>query len=157
MVDNITYEKIKSDMINFLKEKFVMELATCKDNMPAVAPMVYVIDEDLNFYFVTYTHTLKAQNLVANPQCSFVVWEFLKMSIQASGIASIVEDEVKKAWVVEAFADAATKDPNFWAPIFRIKRGDYVIFKIKPTWMRVLDLTHSTVRQEGSPFTEIKI
>lgn len=157
MVDNIAYEKIKNDMMTFLKEKFVMELATCVDNKPAVAPMIYVTDDDLNFYFVTYTHTLKAENLVTNPHCSFVIWEFLRMSVQASGTASIVEDEAKKAWVVEAFADAATKDPNFWAPIFRIKRGDYVVFTIKPTWMRVLDLTHNTVRQEESPFTEIKV
>lgn len=143
-------------MTDFLKQKFVMELATCVDNKPAVAPVIYVVDEQLNFYFVTYLHTLKAQNLIANPKCSFVVWEFLKMSVQASGIASIVNDEEKKAWVAEAFADAATRDPNFWAPIFRIKRGDYAVFKIEPTWMRVLDLTHNTVRQEESPFTEIK-
>ncbi len=156
-MDTSGHDKIKTSMVLFLKEKFIMDLATCSDNKPAVAPMIYVVDEELNFYFVTYLHTLKTQNLIANPQCSFVVWEFLKMSVQVSGQAEIVEDEIKKAWVVEAFGDAATKDPNFWAPIFRIKRGDYVVFKIKPTWMRVLDLTHSTVRQEESPFTEIKV
>lgn len=156
MVDT-TYDKTKSDMVAFLKEKFVMELATCIDGKPAVAPMIYVTDENLNFYFVTFKDTLKAKNLIANPQCSFVVWEFLKMSVQASGVASVIEDETIKAWVIEAFADAATKDPNFWAPIFRIKRGDYILFKIKPTWIRVLDLTHNTVRQEESPFTEINL
>lgn len=156
-MEEISHEKVKDGMVSFLKEKFIMELATCADNKPAVAPMVYVMDKDLNFYFVTYQHTLKAQNLLKNPQCSFVVWEFLKMSVQVSGSAEVVEDEAQKSWVVDAFGDAATKDPNFWAPIFRIKRGDYVVFKIKPTWMRVLDLTHNTVRQEESPFTEIKI
>jgi len=69
----------------------------------------------------------------------------------------IFVNEKRKEWVIDAFADAATKDSNFWAPIFRIKRGDYCLFKIKPTWMRVLDLAHSTVRQESSPSTEIKI
>jgi len=156
-MDERGYNKVKTDATSFLRENFVMNLATCSDDKPAVAPIVYVIDDDLNFYFVTYRDTLKSHNLIKNPHCSFGVWEFLKMSIQGSGIASIVEDETKKAWVVEAFADAATKDPNFWAPIFRIKRGDYVVFKIKPTWMRVLDLTHNTVRQEETPFTEIKL
>lgn len=151
------YEKIKIDMTAFLKEKFVMELATSVDNKPTVAPMVYAVDDDLNFYFITYTYTLKAENLIVNPHCSFVVWEFLRMSVQASGTASVVEDETKKAWVMESFADAATKDPSFWAPIFRIKQGDYVIFKIKPNWMRVLDLSRNTVRQEEAPFTDIKI
>lgn len=156
-MDNATYEQIKSDTVSFLKQKWVMELATCSDNKPAVTPVIYVIDEGFHFYFITYRNTLKAQNLLANPECSFVVWEFLQMSVQANGLASLVEDEAKKSWVVDAFADAATKDPNFWAPIFRIKGGDYVVFKIQPTWMKVLDLTHGTVRQEESPFTEIKL
>jgi len=156
-MDKVAYEEVKKGMVDFLKEKFVMDLATCLDNKPTVAPVVYVVDGDLNFYFVTYQNTLKAENLLENPQCSFVVWEFLKMSVQGSGVAEVVVDEAKKAWVVDAFADAATRDPNFWAPIFRIKRGDYILFKIKPTWMRVLDLSHSTVRQEETPFTEIKM
>lgn len=149
------YEKTKKDAISFLKENFVMEIATCKDNKPAVSPIIYVMDDEFNFYFVTYRQSFKAQNLINNPRCSFTVWQFLKMCIQADGETSIVEDEAKKEWVVEAFADAATKDPNFWAPIFRIKRGDYCVFKIKPTWMRILDLTHNTVRQEDSPYIEI--
>lgn len=91
------YEKIKIDMTAFLKEKFVMELATSVDNKPTVAPMVYAVDDDLNFYFITYTYTLKAENLIVNPHCSFVVWEFLRMSVQASGTASVVEDETKKS------------------------------------------------------------
>lgn len=156
-MDNTTYEKTKSGMVSFLKENFVMELATCTDNKPAVAPVIYVIDDELNFYFVTYRNSYKAQNLIKNPQCSFTTWQFLQMCVQADGEASIVEDEKKQAWVIEAFADAATKDPNFWDPIFRIKRGDYCVFKIKPTWLRVLDLTHTTVRQENSPYTEIKL
>jgi len=133
-----------------------MDLATSHEDKPAVASAVYVIDEDLNFYFVTYRVSLKAQNLINNPQCSLTVWQFLEMSVQASGTASIVEDEEKKTWVLDGLADAATKDPNFWAPIFRIKGGDYVVFKITPTWMRALDLSQSTVRQQESPFTEVK-
>lgn len=150
-------EKSKEEMVNFLKNNFVMSLATTNNSVPAVAPVVYVVDDELNFYFVTYRITRKAQNLIANPQCSFTVWQFLEMSVQGSGETSIVEDEARKEWVLEAFADAATKDPNFWAPIFRIKRGDYTVFKIKPTWLRVLDLSHNTVRAKESPFTEIKL
>lgn len=154
---NDNYEQIKDAATSFLKENFVMALSTANENGPATAPVIFVTDEDLNFYFVTYRISYKAQNLINNPKCSFAIWQFLKMSVQGAGEASIVEDEAKQAWVMDSFADAATKDPNFWAPIFRIKRGDYCIFKIKPTWLRVLDLTHNTVRQQESPFTEIKL
>lgn len=147
----------KKVTIAFLKEKFVMELATCHDNKPAVAPVIYVIDDELNFYFVTYRDTLKSQNLLNNPHCSFVVWEFLQMSVQVIGIAEVVTDTVTEQWVVNTIADAATKDPNFWAPIFRISRGEYILFKITPTSMKTLDLNRNTVRQEETPFTQIVI
>jgi hypothetical protein len=58
---------------------------------------------------------------------------------------------------MDTFADTATNDPNFWAPIFRIHKGDYIVFRITPTWMRALDLSHNTVRQEETPFSQIPI
>lgn len=156
-MDASSYDQIKADAISFLKENFVMELATASDNKPAVAPVVYLIDEAFNFYFVTYRASRKAQNLIQNPQCSFTIWQFLQKSIQADGTAQVVEDEAKKEWVMDAFADTTTRYTDFWAPIFRIKGGDYCIFKITPTHMSILDLTRSTIRQEESPRTDIKL
>lgn len=157
MLETSPRDITKADVISFLNEHFVMELATAFDNKPTVAPLIYVIDDDLHFYCVTYRSSVKAQNLIKNPQCSLTVWQFLQMCVQVDGVASVVEDEAKKEWVINAFADAATRDPNFWAPIFRIKKGDYCVFQITPTWMRALDLTQNTVRQEASPFIQITL
>ncbi len=95
-IRNESSEKIKESVVAFLKENFVMEIATSRDDKPAVAPVIYVIDDELNFYFVTYRMSFKAQNLIANPQCSFSIWQFLQMSVQADGTANIVENEIKK-------------------------------------------------------------
>jgi nitroimidazol reductase NimA-like FMN-containing flavoprotein (pyridoxamine 5'-phosphate oxidase superfamily) len=149
------YQMVKHDMMAFLKDHFVMELATSYDNQPTCSPVIYVLDDEGCFYFVTYRLSFKAQNLIKNPQCSLAIWEFLKMCVQANGVAAVVEDQNRIEWVMDEFADAATRGPNFWAPIFRIQRGDYCVFKITPTWMRVLDLTHTTVRQADFLFTEI--
>ncbi len=100
---------------------------------------------------------LKSKYLLKNPQISMVVWKFLKMLVQIDGKVEVIKDEAKKGWVVDAFADASTKDPNFWAPIFRIKGDEYIAFKITPNWMRSLDLSHNTVRAKESPFTQIKL
>ncbi len=151
-------QKISKDEVKaFLKLKFVAELATANGDKPTCSPVIYVIDDDLNFYFVTNIDTYKAKNILENPKVSMCVWEFNKMSVQMDGIAEQVENEQKKEWVIEQFGDAATRDPNFWAPIFRIKRSDYVVYKIEPYWMRALDLTHNTVRSEESPYTEIEV
>ena len=145
----------KSTVKTFLQMNFVAELATTDGDKPTCSPVIYVTDEDLNFYFVTNTESYKAQNILKNPNVSMTVWEFTKMSIQMDGVATEVTDEEVKEWVVNAFGDAATKDPNFWAPIFRIKRSDYVVFKITPNWLRALDLSHDTVRSKLTPYTEI--
>jgi nitroimidazol reductase NimA-like FMN-containing flavoprotein (pyridoxamine 5'-phosphate oxidase superfamily) len=145
----------KEEVTSFLKTNFVANISTTDGDKPTCSPIIYVIDDELNFYFVTNTDSFKAKNIVNNPKVSLSVWEFLKMSVQLDGEASEVTEEPKKEWVVEAFGDAATKDPNFWAPIFSIKRSDYVVYKIKPTWLRVLDLSHSTVRAKLTPYTQI--
>ncbi len=150
-----TQHRTKKDVVNFLKSNFVGVLSTANDNKPTCSPVVYVIDDDLNFYFVTNTETYKARNIEKNPKVSIAVWQFLEMSVQMDGIATKVTDDETKEWVIEAFGDAATKDPNFWAPIFRIKRSDYVLFKIQPTWLQVLDLTHDSVRSQETPYTRI--
>lgn len=141
----------------FLKAHYIMALATLADEFPAVAPMIYLVAEDLSIHFVTFRQSFKAQNLLKNPHCSFTVWEFSQMSVQASGLAEEVKDPATIQWAMDAFADKATNDPNFWAPIFRIHKGDYIVFRITPTWMRALDLSHNTVRQEETPFSQIPI
>lgn len=150
---NISKDEAKA----FLKSNFVAEIATTNGDKPTCSPVVYVIDDDLNFYFVTNTETYKAKNIHNNPKVSLSVWEFSKMSVQIDGLATKITDKQQKEWVIEQFGDAATKDPNFWAPIFRIKRSDYVAFKIKPTWVRALDLSHDTVRSKQTPYSEIEV
>jgi nitroimidazol reductase NimA-like FMN-containing flavoprotein (pyridoxamine 5'-phosphate oxidase superfamily) len=147
----------KDEVRAFLKLKFVAELATTNGDKPTCSPVIYIIDDDLNFYFVTNIDTYKAKNILENPKVSLCVWEFNKMSVQMDGVAEQVENEQKKEWVIEQFGDAATRDPNFWAPIFRIKRSDYVVYKVEPTWLRALDLTHDTVRSQETPYTEIEV
>lgn len=154
-MDATTQTITKDEVTSFLKSNFVAVLSTTNDDKPTCSPVVYVIDDDLNFYFVTNTETYKAKNILKNPNVSMAVWQFLQMSVQMDGTATKITDDSTKEWVIEAFGDAATKDPNFWAPIFRIERSDYVVFKIKPTWLRALDLTHDTVRSKQSPYTSI--
>lgn len=150
-----TQEIPREQLVSFLGSNFIAVLSTADDNKPTASPVVYVVDEDLNFYFVTNIDTYKAKNILKNPNVSMCIWEFSNMSVQLDGTATKVEDEAKQEWVIEKFSDAATKDPNFWAPIFRIKRGDYAVFKVKPTWLRALDLSRNTVRSKESPYTEV--
>ena len=147
----------KTKVLDFIKSNTTTEIATVINNKPSVAVVVYVTDKKLNFYFVTHVGTRKAKNLLKNPYISLAIWEHYKMLIQADGKATVVKDKKTKDWVMDGFADIATADPNFWAPIFKMSGSDYIIFKITPKWIRALDLSESTVNHKGSPFTEIKL
>lgn len=150
---NISKEEVKS----FLKNHYLMQIATVDDDQPGVSVLLYTIDEDLNFYFGTHKNSYKIKNLLTNPKTSLVVWEFGQIQVQANGVASPVIDPKDQENILDKLADSATKDPNFWPPLFRIKGDDYIIMKIKPTWMRVLDLKTQTMRQEDSPFIDINL
>jgi nitroimidazol reductase NimA-like FMN-containing flavoprotein (pyridoxamine 5'-phosphate oxidase superfamily) len=147
----------KDDVKKFLNEHYLMQLATTYEDQPGVSVLLYTIDDDLNFYFGTHADSYKIKNLNSNAKVSLVVWEFGKIQVQANGIAEIMESKEEQDKVLDKLADAATKDVNFWPPLFRIKGGEYTVIKIKPNWMRVLDLSNNTVKPEESPFTEITL
>ena len=150
-------EITKQKVLTFLKNHYLMQIATVNENQPGVSVMLYTVDDDLNFYFATHKDSFKIKNLKQNPKISLVVWEFGNIQVQANGIAEEVTESQKQLQILDKLADSATQDENFWPPIFRIKGEDYIIIKIKPNWMRVLDLTTQTIRQEETPFIDIKL
>jgi nitroimidazol reductase NimA-like FMN-containing flavoprotein (pyridoxamine 5'-phosphate oxidase superfamily) len=144
------------DVLEFLQEHFIMELATASAaSRPAASVMLYATDTNLHFYCATHNDSYKAKNMLDNPQVALTVWEHQKMMVQVDGVAEQVREQGKQAEVLDMLADAATHDTSFWPPVFRIKGGDYIVFHIIPTWIRVLDLTQDTMRQEDEPFTTI--
>ena len=149
-------EYTKESAIAFLRKNFIMELATVSgEGQPLCSVLLYAVDDDLNMYFATHDDSQKAKNLMQNPLANFVVWEHDRVMVQADVVAEVVEDEKKKGDILDRLADAATDSHDFWPPVFRIKGGAYVIFKLTPSWMRVLDLSVKTMRQSDPPFTDI--
>lgn len=134
-----------------------MSMASAKDNKPNVAMLLYAIDDDLTLYFFTHKNSRKSQNILSNPQVSAYIWKAQELAVQIDGAAEQVTDEAMQADIMDRLADAATEDDHFWPPIFHIQGGEYIIFKLTPEWLRVLDLEIKTVRSEKQPFTEIKL
>ena len=132
-----------------------MQLATSYKDKPAVAVMLYAVDNNFNIYFATHKDSQKSQNLLKNPNASLSIWEHHSALIQASGVVSVVKDAKEQSKIMDRLADAATEDESFWPPVFRIKGDEYIIFKISLSWARILDLEQDTIRQKDTPFTEL--
>jgi len=141
---------------DFLKSQFIMQLASSsKKNMPQVSIMLYVIDRDLNFYCATHSDSIKAQNMAENKNVSIAVWAHNQFMVQVKGIVETVVDEKKQNKILTALAKAGAKDDNFWPPVFRIKGSSYVLYKIVPAEISVLDLVSRNISESQSPFTKI--
>lgn len=147
----------KSDVENFLKGEFLMQLATVSgDNIPHVSVLMYFVDDDLNFYFATHSDSQKATNLQGNPFVSIVIWKLGEMLVQVSAKAEkIVGDQVD--YVFDKLGQAASHDEHFWPPLLRIKGAEYVVYKLVPQRMSALDLKSDNIRESSQPFSEIKL
>lgn len=154
---SVMARKYTRDAIHkFLSEHFVMEIATANDNKPSVSVVMYDVDDEFAFYFATHSDSYKAQNLKANPLISLAVWEHGKMLVQADGAVAEVTNQKQSEEIMDRLAEKASIDDDFWPPIFRVPGGAYVIFKIKPSWLRALDLESKNIHEKEPPFTELK-
>jgi len=146
---------LKNEVLDFLRSHFIMSIAVAEDNKPTASILLYYIDDDFNFYFTTHIESHKTEKLRKNPLISICVWEHKKMLIQADGEVSEITDPELKLKIIDELGAATLKGDDFWPPLLRIKGEGYVIFKVKPTWLRKLDLQKDTMTQLDSPFSEI--
>ncbi|KXK26031.1 MAG: Pyridoxamine 5'-phosphate oxidase [candidate division WS6 bacterium OLB20] len=145
----------KQDALAFLQSQFIMNIACVYNGLPVSSVLLFHIDDECNFYFATHRDSIKSRALLSNSNVSLSVWEHNKMLIQADGVAAEITDTNKAIEIIDRLAESTAKGASFWPPLFRIKGDSYIVFAIKPTWMRALDLTRDTMTQEDSPFSTI--
>lgn len=152
-------EKIsKTEVIKFLRSVNIMSLAACHGDKPLSTVLLYAVDDNFNFYFATRSETYKAKALAINPKVSLSVWEHKKMLIQVDGQAQQISNLERANQVMEMLADSTARIGDFWPPVVQQKqKGEYVVFKIKPFWLRALDLTNSSIKGDRDNFTEFEL
>lgn len=147
----------KDEALEFMKNNFVMNIAFSKDNKPSASVVIYYIDDNFNIYFTTHSDSYKAKALQENPQISINVWEHKKMMVQLDGQVEEIKEDNSQLEIVDKIFNASKHAPDFWPPILRIKGNEYLIFKIKPTWVRTLDLTFDEEHNTNTVFTNIRV
>lgn len=146
----------KTEVLGFLKSVSIMSVAINYQDKPISSVLLFHVDDDLNFYFVTHQSSYKAKALMTKPLISLSVWAHHKMLVQADGQAEIITDRETAAIALDKIMSAIDNIKGFWPPVLRTGGKDYVVFKITTSWVRVLDLTNDTISAEEMPFTEIK-
>lgn len=149
----------KRNVLKFLKEKDLSVISTVSPTgKPESATVIYFIDDDLNFYFVTRHNTRKFRNLQSNKNVAIVVGVELKpVTVQIEGTAELVSDEKGKSLLMaEIIKRPQIKSLYFGPfleldkdPVFKLdKDGDFAGYKVKINWLRWLSIDPETGREE---------
>jgi len=93
--------------IQFLRSNEICRVATCKNNLPHVTPVSYIVN-DGKFYFATDYNTVKYANLKKNNRISLVVdtvQNNKNIAIVTMGIAKFIHSGKKFENLYDLFYD----------------------------------------------------
>jgi len=140
---------IKSDIKKFLERISVMSIALCLKKRPISSVVLFTVDNDLSFYFITKKNTYKAKAIDENPQMSLCVWKQNDKLIQASGniIELAGDDDFDKYY--KRLQTINKELGNIYWPYLATKGSEAIVYKLLTKWLRVMDLTY---KGSDSPF-----
>lgn len=131
---------------NFLSKIPLAVFGTVSNqNEPHLTTLFYVIDSDLNFYFITRSNTTKVNNIKRGSNVSIVVSDRRSFTtIEAHGIAIQLSGVDKIKIIFKMFTDVYRNQDiiekgklfNWAPPISNVEKGDIVIYEVKPDWIR---------------------
>ena len=142
----------KDDVHHFIRQNKLAILSTVDEQgFPHAAPIYYVTDEVLNFYFMTATQTAKHTNLLNQSRVSItIVNENENETLQIKGEAS--ECPAKITDVLQMLAEKLNQGDAFpdTIPFMSFKKNEKMAIQIVPSEIKMR-------RYEGSHREEISL
>lgn len=138
-------EKIKNQAREFLfKNKLCALSTTAPGNRPEVSTVLYMADDDMNFYFVTRRQTRKFKNLLSNKNVALVIGvELSPFNIQAEGEAEPLEGKDQEIFM-EKFMERPDLQELYFGPFLKVQGTDFAIFRVKTKWLRFMQYDRET-------------
>ncbi|MDO8529952.1 MAG: pyridoxamine 5'-phosphate oxidase family protein [bacterium] len=132
-------EEAKKRIRDFMKENMLTVISTVDvdGNKPESAVIAFAERENFELIFGTSNTTRKYRNLQKNPNVSFVIgWDSNTGTVQYEGVARELSREESPTYSSILIA----KNPR--SEKF-VHKEDQRYFLVKPTWIRILDMTKS--------------
>lgn len=123
-----------------LRAESTLALAACgKNGIPSVAPLFYIVDSDLNLYWLSSPASLHSLNLAANPQASATVYRHTQnwkeiCGLQMRGPVETVAQPEQRAELVKTYCERFALGR---ALRFAIRRS--TLYAFRPHWFRYID------------------
>lgn len=139
---NLSEDKPK--IAKFLAKNQIGMLATADDSgQPYVSTIYFVVDPDLNVYFITKGKTTKYKHLIQNPKAALAVYEAKSQStVQIYGSAEQILDfptinDIFRRILVVTNATSESAIP----PVSKLVGNDYKCFRIRSRTIRMAEYT----------------
>ncbi|EKD65345.1 MAG: hypothetical protein ACD_50C00115G0003 [uncultured bacterium] len=142
----------RKDIHSYLTDLSLAVLATVgSDNTPYTATVFFTTDEDLNFYLMTKSSTQKFLNLEHNKNVALATIDAHTIkTVQVKGTVEKITDTDITTRIVEALAEKSVVGGiSYWPPpLSKIQKGEIVVLKITPTWLRYADYSNPSEKEE---------
>jgi uncharacterized protein YhbP (UPF0306 family) len=123
-----------------LREQSTLSLATVDEaGIPSVAPLFYIVDTDLNFYWLSSAGSEHSRNLHREPNVAVAVypqtddWKEIR-GVQIRGVASAVADPARLKVLVKNYCERFQM-----GGILRLAIARSTLYEFKPRSFRLLD------------------
>ena len=123
-----------------LREETTLSLATCSESGEAsVAPLFYLADEELSFYWFSSESSLHSLNLKRTPRAAATVYRNAKSwreicGVQLRGVVSKVTEPERRATLVKAYCERFKL-----GRVFRLALHASVLYSLRPEFFRYID------------------
>lgn len=147
----------ESTLHEYLRAMPIINLAYVADGHPATSVLLTCVDESFGVSFATRTNSFKALHLVDGKEVSWTAWQIGKFYLQAEGVISVISSEKEENEMLEKIINCSHGLEAFWPPILHTSLdAQTTVYHIKPSRMRVLDLSVQTLtRAHGEAWQDI--
>lgn len=132
-----------------LREQTTLSLATTgEDGEPSVAPLFYIVDEELSLYWLSSQSNLHSRNLLRTPRAAATVhgsatcWQEIR-GVQMRGPVCMITDPKRRATLVKAYCERFKL-----GTIFRLAIRQSALYLFQPDFFHYID----NARGFGSTF-----
>jgi general stress protein 26 len=151
-----TRNKWRPVALSFVQQQPFLTLATCsRAGEPHSSVLLYDIDDDFTIYTVTHQETYKVNQLLDNPVVAGSIYEIGNAYVQFHGVVKLVKSNAQILKIYTRLAAKATEVKKFWPPIFKFPGQDYLVFSIKPTWLRYMPIKSKVITEKRPPMPDI--
>lgn len=140
----INTNNITANINNYLTRGKVLQVATSRDGRPWVVNVFFVVDEELNFFWLSLPSRRHSQDIAANPRAAAtlaVKQDLPVIGVYAEGAVEVAKDQTEVKKIAEAYSQKYNAAKGFYER-FVSGTNQHWVYKLRPDTIKLFDELH---------------